>query len=828
VTIQRGRAALAIDGWGRDVRYALRLLTKTPGFTLTAAATLALAIGVNTAVFSVADGVLFAPLPYPRPTELALVSRTVTRGGAGSTGTAVNGRTWELLRDGEASFKRAVFSTWVTGVNFAAASENGTGSARFVQQQRVGAAFFDVLGVPPAYGREFNADEDRSSGPRAAILSAALWRSAFDGNPSAVGRSILLRGEPHTIVGIMPDGFETGERADLWTPLRASSTGEGGGENYHVLVRFEAGSEPAARAAIALVGDALARERPQGEDDDVRVSFATIPLQQGLTSGIRQPLAMLACAFALVLVAACVNLAGLMLARASARRHEIATRLALGSGRAAIVRQMLVEALLLGAIAGAAGLIVASLTLDAFRWLARDTFDVWQSVSLGGRAVAVAASVSIAASVAIGIGGARHAARQPASGGLAGHRAIAGLSSRWPRRVLVAAQVALAVLLLTASGVLVRTFDHLQRLDPGFDPHNLRTASISLDDARYRTAESVSRLLDESVARMKAMPGVESAAATLGLPYQRILNLGFRHATRVTSRQAQTGITSATYVTPEFFAAMRIPIRRGRSFDDRDREGAPPVAIVNASFVRTYFGDADPIGHRIGIAGADREIVGVAGDVQLRPGWGEFGPLAAMPLAYFPVHQIADGFARLVHGWFQPAFVVRASAAAGTDVVRAAVQQVDPMLPIASLRSMTEIRADAVALQRLLMILLLSLAAAAVVVSTIGIHGLISTTVVERTREMGIRVALGATTGQALRALALPGIALACVGTAIGLALALASARFVRHFVWGVSATDPLTFSVVAVVVMIVASAASFAPARRILSLDPAVTLRHE
>jgi predicted permease len=817
-----------VNGTVRDVRYSFRLLRKTPAFTLTALTTLALAIGVNAAVFSVVDAVLLAPLPYPEPHNLALLSRDIVANGVQGSHEAVDGRTWELVRDAPPSFKRAAFSTWITEVNFAASSDIGPGAARFVQQQRVGAGFFDTLGIKPVFGRELNADEDRASGPRAVVLSGALWRSAFNGDPSVVGRSIVLRGESYTVVGVMPDGFATGVPADLWTPLRASATGEGGGENYRVLVRFGNGAEAATRGEVARIGEVLARERTRPAEN-VRMSLSLVPLQQGLTGSLRQPLVMLAYAVAIVLVSACVNLAGLMLARAATRRREIATRIALGSGRASLLRQMLVESLLVGVAGGAAGLVVASVVLDLFGWLARDVYTIWQPVSLGGRTVAVAALAAIGASIAIGAGAGVHSARQAAASGSMSERgrAVAGSSARWPRRVLVVVQVALGALLLAGSGLLVRTFNHLQHLDPGFDPSGVLTAAISLDDARYRTAQSVARLLDDSVARMKATYGVETAAATLGLPYERLLNLNFR---RIAPRpnDPQTGITSTTYATPDLFAALGMPIRRGRAFDERDRTDASKVAIVNASFAKTYFADADPIGLRISIAGAEREVVGLVGDVQTKPGWGNNGPLSPMPLVYLPLHQINDGLARLVHGWFRPTFVVRGSSQLDGNVVRAAVQQVDPMLPVASVRAIADVRDAALAQQRLLMILLLALAAASVLVSTIGVHGLISTTVAERTREMGIRLALGATAGQALRTLALPGLGLAAVGVVVGLASAVGAARFIRAFVWGVSETDPLTFAAVAVVVLIVSFAASLAPARQILSLDPAVTLRHD
>jgi len=815
-----------------DVRYAWRVLRKSPAFAFTAVATLGIAIGVNGAVFSLVNAVLLAPLPYPAAENLELVSRTIRGSGTITTDEAVNGRTWELVRDSGAAFDRAVFSTWTTGVNLALSAPGGTGHARYVQQQRVGSGFFRVLGVAPAYGRELTPDEDRPTGPPAVVLSDGLWRTLFAADSGAIGRSVLLRGEPHTIVGIMPPGFQSGERADLWTALKATAAGEGGGENYRILIRHSKseGARADALNTIGRIGDDLRRERPRSEEGEISLMLS--PLKASAAARLRQPLLILWAAVGVVLLAACVNLAGVLLARASSRSREIATRLALGSGRAAIFRQLLAEAGLLGLLGGLAGIGAAALGLDVLKWLASDAYENMPPVAFTPSSALAVIGLAIAATVAFGVGPALHAAAGGERVSLArGGRAVAGLSTHWPRRVLVVTQVALGVVLLAGAGLLVRTFVHLRNLDPGFDAARLMTASISLEDSRYRTAASVSHLLDESVARLRSSAGVHAAAASLGLPYQRLLNLGFRYVDGAEAKSARPARnTSATYVTDGFFEAMRIPVRRGRSFDDRDRVGAAQVAIVNQKFATEYFPGSEPVGRRIRISGIDREVVGVVGDVQLKPGWGDFGPLSAMPLVYVPLAQVSDGFVRLVHGWFQPAFVVR-SAGAATDTrtaVQNVVSSVDPLLPVASFRSVEEVRSSALAEQRLLMTLLLALAAAAVLVSGIGIHGLIATTVTERTREMGVRIALGSTAAAALRAVALPGVWMAAIGTALGLAGAVAGTRTIRHYVWGVSTTDLWTFAAVACLLFVVAVTASVLPALRILRLDPATTLRQE
>ena len=812
-----------IETTARDVRFAVRILGKSPAFALTAVLTLAVAIAVNTAVFSVVDAVLLKPLPYPQPGRLAMVTTTVRADSAVDEDTSQNGRTWLMIRDRARTIEPAVYSTWPAGVNVVA-----SGRASYVQQQRVGAGFFRVLGVAPVIGREFNAEEDRPGGPAAAILSHALWHAMFNGDLSIVGTTLVVRGEAATIVGVMPAGFQSGTEANLWTPLRPSTTGEGEGENYAILARLRSGIDWAqADAEMQHIGADIARQREPAPGSSI--AFSLQPLQRGMTASLRNPLLMLWWAVAIALLITCVNLAGLLLARASARSREIATRIALGSGRAAVIRQLLVESVVLAAAGWMAGIALGAIALGALKALAADAFEIWQPVSLDARAAAVAAALSFGASVLFGIAPALHATRIDLQAALVdtGGRAGAGRAALWPRRVLIVAQVALGVVLLIGAGLLVRTFSHLRHLDPGFDARGVVTASVSLQDARYRTAARVSQLVDETLSRVSQAPGVEAAGVSLGLPYERLLNLGFRHLDGPQAGSTQGRMTSAAYVAGDFFRALRIPIRSGRTFDARDRADAPGVVVVNGTFARQYFDAASPLGRRIAFAGREREIIGVAGDVQVRPGWGDNGPIAAMPLAYIPLAQATDGFLRLVHGWFSPTFVVRAAAATDSVVVlRRAVDATDPLLPFARVRSMEQVQDASLAQQRFLMVLLAGLAVAAVLLAAVGIHGLIATTVVERTREMGIRVALGATMGQAMRSLAIPGVLLAIGGTAIGTFASLGFVRLLRHFLWGVSATDPVTFLAVGAILLAVASIASFGPALRILRLDPARALR--
>ncbi len=815
---------IRLEDLARDLRFAVRLLRRSPAFTVTAGLTLALAIAINTAIFTVVDAVLLKPLPYPEPSRLGLVTTTRRAAGAVETDHGQTGATWLAIRDRATTVDAAVYSTWPAGANVTA-----SGTASYVQQQKVATGFFKVLGVVPLMGREFTPEEDRPGGPPAVILSHALWRTMFSADPQAVGRTLTLRGEAATIVGVMPPEFRSGVEADLWTPIRPATTGEGEGENYLILVRVRPGVEwTRADAEIRQIGTEIARARqlPAGAS----MTLWLDPLQRGMTADLRAPLLMLWAAVGIGLLIACVNLAGLLLARAAARSREIATRMALGSGRGAMVRQLVVESIVLSAIGWIAGVALGGAALGALKALAQGAFDIWQPVALDARAVAVAGILAFGASLLFGIAPAFHATGFNVQAALAegGTRSVASGGRSRLRRLLIITQVALGVVLLVGAGLLVRTFLHLRHLDPGFDASGVITATVSLQDARYRNAARVTQLVDQALARLRQAPGVRGAAVSLGLPYERLLNLGFRHLDGGGGAASTGRMTSATYVAGDFFGTLRIPLRAGRTFDERDRADSAGVAIVNDTFARQYLGGAvSALGRRIAFAGMEREIIGVVGDVQVRPGWGDNGPLAAMPLAYIPLAQANDGFLRLVHGWFSTAFIVRTSGTAeGVRTLRGAIDATDPLLPFARVREMSQVQTAALARQRFLMVLLAGLALAAVLLAAIGIHGLIATTVLERSREMGIRVALGSTLPQAMRTLALPGIVLALVGTVIGIGASLAFARLLQHYVWGVSTTDPITFVAVTVVLLGVASVASIVPALRVLRLDAAAILR--
>lgn len=809
-----------------DLKFGWRQLIKAPGFSLTAILTLGLAIGANTAVFSLVDAVMLRPLPYPQPDRLALLSLQVYRNGAKlGDNTSHTGAVWEAVRDQARSVDGAVYSGLSARINLVAANQ-----ALPVFPQRVSAGYFRVLGVLPLLGREFSLEEDRAGGPAVTVLSDRLWRSAFGGDPGIVGQTVLLKGEPHTVVGVMPPSFRTNSDADLWTPIRPSRSGEGSGQNYGIVARLKDGvSWAQAAGEVAAAADPALQRR--STSDGVTVSHGLMSLQESLTADVRTPLLLLGTAVGMVLLVACVNLAGLLLARAGRRTREIATRLAVGGDRRTVVRQLLVESLVLAVCGGLLGVALGAAAIAALKASASDLLlTPWGDVGLDGRVLLVTMGLTLFTTLVFGLVPALHATRVDVQAALAegGTRSVAGGARGWPRRLLVMAEVALGVVLLVGAGLLIRTFVDLQTLSPGFDPRNVIAASASLEDARYEQHESIQRLFDDSLARLRALPGVEAAAVSLGLPYERILNMSAQ-IVGADGPGAFFGST-LTYVTPGYFETLKLPLLRGRSFSDRDTATSVPAIVINEAFARRHFDQRNPIGERVRVANVVREVVGVAANVQQRGGGRDFGPIDAVPGLYVPFSQFQVSGLRTFHGWFMPAWIIRAGApgAVSEPALRRAMAEVDPQLPLASVRSVDDVRSEALARQRMLMTLVAALGGVALLLAAIGIHGLIASGVAERTRELGIRLALGATVGQTVRDAALPGILMALAGLVVGCGVAFGVSGLIRSLLWGVQANDPLTFATVILTLMAVATAASVLPALKVRRLDPVSLLRSE
>lgn len=806
-----------------DLFFSFRQLRKTPVFTAIVMATLALCIGVNTAVFSVLDAVLLRPAPYPNPDRLALVvAASRGKNGAEYIRDSQNGAMFEAVRD-QAPALDAAASSGTSGVNFA-----GQGTLEFVRQQRVSAGYFRVLGVLPQYGREFTRAEDAPGGPALVVLSNEFWRRVFQGDPAAIGRAIRLRGEPYTVIGVMPANFRSSAPVDVWTPLRPSRSGEGSGSNYGVVARVRDGASWAAASGQLKALSATLRHAAGFRDYGAEFEARIVPLSQGLTSDARTPLLLTWGAVLIVLVIGCVNIAGLMLARAAGRRREIATRMALGASRAAILRQLLTESVLLAVGGCALGIAAGAKALAWLKDLGADSLEIWHPIAIDARVMAAMLAIAVGTSVLFGLAPALETSRVELRSALAeGGRSIAGGRRRWWRDALVALEVALSLVLLVSAGLLARTLGYLNGLTPGFDDRGVVTAQVSLQDARYRTSAAVNRLFSDSLERMRAIPGVESAGAALTLPYERPLNMGFR---AVDGSDNEAHGVEIVYVTPGYFETLRIPLLRGRTVRESDSAGALPVAVVSDSFARRYFAGRQAAGGHISMGRREiREIVGVVGDVQQHSGLGKFGPLSVEPTIYLPAAQTSDEFVQFAHTWFSPRWAIRAAGGLGVqEPLRAAIASADPELPIAQFRTIDELRGRITREQRYHATLFSAIAGLALLLAGLGLAGLIAQTVAQRTHELGVRLALGASAWQAMLAAAKPGLLLAGAGAVVGFVLSRAAGRLLQHLLWGVRPTDALTFVGAAGALVVVAVVAALAPSMRILRIDPAKTLRGE
>ncbi|MCG8459795.1 MAG: ADOP family duplicated permease, partial [Holophagales bacterium] len=786
------------------------------------------------AVFGVVDTVLLRPLPYPDADRLALVETRIIRDGAvvGRAG-AQDGRTWEILGAGVEQVDLAVFSSWSSGANLVAtvpAAESPEPAeagpwVKHLELQKVGAGFFRVLGSPPLFGREWSPEEDVPGGPALTILGHQLWQDLYHGDPEVIGKTLNLRGEPHEIVGVMPRGFRTSAGADLWVPLRPSVEGEGEGTNYAILARLPPGlSWPVAEAEIRAAGAAAmgGLRSPEGTERQMGLE----PLQQQMTAGVRQRLLGAWVAVGLVLAVVCINVAGLLLASGARRRRELATRMALGGGRDAILRQLLTESALLSGLGGAVGVAVAMLGARLLQDLAAAPLGLWQPISLDTRFLAMAGALSALTVLGSGLYPALSASRSALRLAQdAGGTRVAGGFGSLARRGLVVAQLALVATLLVAAGLVVRTLHHYEGLEPGFEPEGLVAATVSLQDARYASTAEVHRLLESVAERLRQDPEIRSAAAGLSLPYERPLNMVVRLPGEDEELLAHT-----IYATPGYFETLGLPVQGGRTLEPRDRSDSEPVAWINRTFVKTYLGDRNAVGTQIRLAGRSWTIAGIVGDTQQRPGWGKDERLASRATIYVPSSQASDGFLQLVHGWFQPSWIARA-AVPGVDVagrIRTAIAAVDPHLPVAETRTLESVRDQMLARERFQAALLSAAGALTLLLAAVGLGGLIASSVTERRRELGIRMALGATSGRALRSAILPGLALAGSGLAIGLPVAAAAAHTLRSVLVGVGALDPMTYLGVSALLLGVATLSSLLPALGILRLDPATTLRSE
>jgi predicted permease len=813
-----------------DFRYAFRQHRKSLGFTLVVLITLGLCIGANSAIFSVLDSVLFRPAPYPEPDRLAMVITAQIDRAEESPSDRQTGALFEAVRESTPGLDAAAWT------NDRPASFNAGDRPESIRQQRVSTGFFRVLGVKPLYGREFTRLEDIPGGSSVVVLSHHFWQRVFHGNPAAIGGIIRLQNVPYTVIGVMPAGFRSTTPADVWTPLRPSRTGEGGGTNYHVVARLHPDvSWPQVTGQLKALSRGLTVM--PGFHFAANFEQRVIPFQEGLTNSVRRQLLVTWAAVLVVLLIGCVNIAGLLLSRSSARQREIATRMALGASRAAIVRQLLVESLLLALGGCVVGIGVGSFALAGLKQLGaasfQASFEMWRPIELDLRVVLAMFALAALTSVLFGLFPALQTSRVDLRTSLVeGGRSIASGGPKWSRHALVVGEVALSLVLLVSAGLLLRTLTYLYSLKPGFDTHHLMAAEASLTtDAstagRYDTREKVERLFTKTLAGMHDIKGVQSAAVALTLPYEMPLNYGFRlpdlgdpdgHASEM------------VYATPGYFETMRIPVYAGRSFRNSDSAESARVCTISQSFAARFFRGRNALGYHLTIDRVPREIVGIVGDVQQHSGLEDLGPLAVEPTIYLPVSQTNDSFLNVIHTWFAPKWVVRANGSAGViqKQIQEAIAAVDSGLAMSKFQTVEDLQGLFTTDERYLAAIFGALACLALLLSGIGLYGLISQSISQRTHEIGLRLALGATAQQTMEEVVKPGVILAGIGIAVGFMLSRIATHFLESLLFGVRSSDAVTFLATAAILLLVTLAASAAPALRILRLDPARTLRNE
>lgn len=821
----------------QNIRYTLRQFRRSPGYAVAIVLTLALAIGVNTAVFTMLDGFLLRQLPYPNPQRLAaLIFHVQPKGDQGHGGHSgdddSSGRTtWLNLRADVPSVLAAA-----TGEPFR--SEGGIGStegidldagagsstvARYVHAVRVSANYFQVLGIKPLLGRGFTEAEDSPGAGKAVVISYALWNGMFHKNPHLLGRTIRLKGAAYTVVGVLPPHAVMPHPADVWIPLMpASPHGVCVGGNCLILMRLKPGATwRQVRAELAHMP-----VPPSFDSAHANGWFYPEPIQQyaGQGMGSRAELFMLAVSF--ILLIACANLAGLALVRIAHRSPEIATRIALGATYRVVLMQLWMEGLMLAGIGAALGLAVAEGLLHILRGVLPEFMVPIGGFHIDRRVLIFTAIVTVATSLLFGALPALQARRinlqQMFS---SSSRTVAGGTGRL-RQILIGGQVALTVVLLAGAGLMIRTVLYLDSLPPGFNPHHVLAATVSIDNARYKQANAFRTLLRESVAALKGTPGVKDAAMGLSVPYQRGLNNGV--VVMDGKRAGHRSSSSLTWVTPGYFATLQMRILAGRAIRASDTSTSEPVAVVNAAFANQFYRNADPVGYHFYSESKKFTIVGVVGNVVTQSGGGAGAPLSTKPVVYIPAEQTNQAMVNLSSQWFQPSWIIRyhGSPAEIEHAVQQSLSKAAPDLPVAGFYSMQQLEQRQIQDQRVDVLLLLPLAILALLLSVIGIYALVSNLVVQRTREIGIRVALGSPWNCVIVAVGLPGMTAAIAGVCAGLTASVFALRLLRSAIYGIHALDPVTLTIVPLLLIVLAAAASIVPSLRVTHIDPAETLR--
>jgi predicted permease len=823
----------------QDLRHGLRMLAKSPGFTIVAVLTLALGIGANTAIFSIVNAVLLRPLAYKDSPSLVNIWGKFEKDGIPQNWIS-EPEYWDLLDHNE-SFSQVAAYALGGRANLTRADAPPVQ----VSAASATAGVLPLLGIAPVLGRTFSADEDQPGHSHFALLSYGLWQSQFGGDPNIVTKAIQLDGETYPIVGVLPKQFSLGGKQDLWIPLGLDRArpGDRGSHYLHVVARLKPGvdSVQASTALTRFAGD-LRRAYPDKYGPEQRnFDMYMVPVKEQLVGRLRPALLVLLGAVAFVLLIACANVANLLLARASAREKELAIRAAMGAGRARLVRQLLTESLILGFAGGLLGLVLAYWGVDALRALVPANTPRMDEVHIDAAVLAFTFGVSLVTGLFFGLAPAWQVARTDLRETLneTGRGASSARGSRHLRAGLVVSEFALAVLLLVGAGLLIRSFSRLLDVSPGFQTQHLLTMELSLPEKTYPDGAPVQKFYTQLMASVKAVPGIQSAGAVSQIPLTDSYTSGsvFFEDTSIPDIPRLQQLGNLPYMevdqraaTPEYFQAMQIPLVRGRLLNDADDASAPLVAVVDASFAHRFWPHGDAIGRRVAIDTVPnvkpatprwRTIVGVVGHVK------HYGlDVEGREQIYFPHRQP-------LYGVFAPrgmTLAVRTSLdpASVTSAIREQVFAIDKGLPLYNIATMDQLVSNSIAQPRLNLSLLVAFAVLALVLAAVGVYGVMAYAVTQRTQEFGIRMALGASSADVLRQVFFEGGRLAALGLGLGLIAALALTRLMASLLYGVKPSDPVSLSVAAAVLAVVALAACYIPARRATRVDPIVALRYE
>jgi putative ABC transport system permease protein len=806
----------------QDLRYTLRTLRHSPGFTAVALLTLALGIGANTAIFSFVDGVLLNPLPYRDADRIMSVMEKRPDGGRNGIST-LNYLDWRN--------QNTVFE-YLAGQAGWGPTLSGIDQPVLLRGGRVSPHYFDIEGMQPALGRNFREEEDQLGKDRVVILSHALWESRFGSDPAIVGRSIRLDNEPYQVVGVMPGGTVFDRTyAQLWKPLAFEPSNMT--RNFHwfgALAKLKRGvTIQQARAHMETIGTRIAQAYP---DSNQGWSVAVDPLSEMVVRPpLRASLYVLLAAVGMVLLIGCANLANLSLARGLSREREVAVRAALGAGRWRLIRQFLTENVILSAAGGLLGIGFGFGFMTGLKLLVPpNTLPAEADVQLNPRVLLFSLAISLLTGILFGLAPALQASSPDLAGSMkeSGRSATSSRSNRRLRDALVVAEVALAFVLLAGSGLLLRSFSSLLHVDPGFDSTNVLTMGLPIAQTQYPDPARLNLYLREIQAAIEAVPGVRRAAIASALPLQGWgYGMPFQIAGQPMLDRAHRAAGFFKMVTPSYFEALGIKLQRGRVLNDRDTRGAPPVTVINQTFAHKYFANQDPIGQRVLIQ-------------QVVPGKTELGPEIPWEIVGVIVDEKISGLNDVTSGGFyvsteqSPVYgvglVVRGELdpAALQKSIRRAVDGVNKDQALSDIRTLDQVKAESLGTDRLQTMLVAVFAGIALLLAAIGIYGVISYSVLQRTHEIGIRAALGAGTGTLLRMVLVNGLTLTLIGLALGVAGALAVTHLLSTLLFGVSARDPLTMAAVAFVLAAVSIAACLLPALRAARVDPLVALRYE